>query len=215
MQTTNKLRYPHLDVVEYFGLTKYRIRVDELTAICPFLHNGRMERSPSFGINLCTGKWHCFGCGRSGGSLADLAFNIGIPIPEMYRTEPLDKQVGPVSSDIDITESDISRIIDYPENASELLYRRGINLGYDKCKEYSIGSTKEMDRIYFPLFHGEGNLIGWQERLINNANYRWITHTKNSFSSAILFGTHMINPKDNRLFVTESTTDAVKLFSWG
>ena len=50
-----------LQAVQYLGL-KYRRQGDQLTVSCPFHKDTR----PSMGIQLSTGRYHCFSCNRGG-----------------------------------------------------------------------------------------------------------------------------------------------------
>ena len=50
-------------VLNLLGLRITRKSGSEIFVSCPF----HAEKTPSLAVNLDTGKWHCFGCGKGGG----------------------------------------------------------------------------------------------------------------------------------------------------
>jgi hypothetical protein len=50
-------------VLNLLGLRIARKSGSEIFVSCPF----HAEKTPSLAVNLDTGKWHCFGCGKGGG----------------------------------------------------------------------------------------------------------------------------------------------------
>lgn len=61
--------YSQIDVekvLEYFSIRNIAVRGDEIQFSCPFPEHYRGDRNPSSSINTKDGRWHCFGCGRSG-----------------------------------------------------------------------------------------------------------------------------------------------------
>lgn len=83
-------------------------RGGEWVSSCPF----HADKNPSFGINLGSGKWHCFSCGRGGTSVLGLKADMeGVPFADAAReveggnvvrapSREIKKPLPPISEDI-------------------------------------------------------------------------------------------------------------------
>lgn len=210
------LQYDPDNLTEYFSLNKARQYDDELRCCCPFKHykpeKGQYyEKTPSFGINVETGKWNCFGCGVAGLSVSSLAWKLDMTPPPFARAL--------VDGSARKRENDF---VVYPGHLVALSQNVGIALDYFNSRDisipmvylwsYHIGASREGDVIYFPLFQRDKTLIGWVERR-NEGDLRWILAPDNLDKSLVLFGNTVVKSKVG--FLTESTTDVIKLRSWG
>jgi DNA primase len=114
-------------------------RGSEWVDSCPF----HTDRNPSFGINLDSGEWHCFACGRGGASLiglkADLAgVSFADAAREMrgaanVRPREIEKPLPP------IPESAVSSLVGAmnPKAYVWLEHERGI--GEATARRYELG----------------------------------------------------------------------------
>lgn len=141
---------------------EYKIRGDEATALCPSPQH--FDNSPSWSINLDTGKHHCFSCGF-GGSFQWLAqIVMGVRQPEAtawIKTRKI--RVGvekePASAPL-VTESDLYFAGPPPEWA---LSSRGLTA--EACAEVEVLFDEEKKLWVCPLRDPwTDRLIGWQTK---------------------------------------------------
>lgn len=66
---------PLASVLKHYGvkLTKPNHSNWSQPILCPFLHNGIQERTPSFGYNFVEDRFYCFGCQKKGRAVEFIA----------------------------------------------------------------------------------------------------------------------------------------------
>jgi DNA primase len=73
------------EVLDYYSIRNLREIGDEIQFSCPFPEHKRGDQNPSSSINTENGKWHCFGCGRSGSLVSFISEFEGIPYSQASR----------------------------------------------------------------------------------------------------------------------------------
>lgn len=165
-----------------------------ILCLCKFKHKGRKERNPSMGINLETGHFKCFACGKFG-TLKDLCNLENKATPSWIKIKQLPEieRVSFTTLDSLLINRDIAKMY---------LQGRGITT------DYPVGASKSCDSIYIPLFeHGE--FVAWLERVISKngqLHKEWIKQPRGFDFSSYLFG---FDIKDfyKTVFVFESSLD--------
>jgi hypothetical protein len=141
-----------------------RVKGDEMTALCP--SPDHLDSSPSWSINLDTGKHHCFSCGFGGSFQWLVQIMKGIRSGEATAWIKMQKvRIGIaeeplVVKEATVTESDLWPYIPPPfERRSE----RGISA--ESCDALEILWDKEKNRWVMVLRDPfTDRLIGWQTK---------------------------------------------------
>lgn len=141
-----------------------RIKGDEMTALCP--NPQHFDSSPSWSINMDTGKHHCFSCGFGGSFQWLVQIRRGIRSGEAMawiktrkiRIAVVDEPE--IVKDAPVREMDLWPFTEPPE---ERLQERGISA--ESCEALEILWNEEKNRWVFVLRDPwTDRLIGWQEK---------------------------------------------------
>lgn len=187
------------------------LKGSELHACCPFPHykpdRGRYyESNPSFAINILSGKYNCFSCGQKGVSIDDLAWELGLGLPDIERKFVVKEE----TKEIPEIPQRYKKLLSYNrDHAIKILERRKISP--ETIDLFGIGSNADGTKIYIPLTDKNGKLLGWQERDFAGEN-RWFTEPYGFKKSEYIFG---IEHALDDVVVVESTTDVLRLYSMG
>lgn len=211
--------YDAEQLVEFFKLKGKNgrppeVKGEELVSCCPFPHykpeRGKyFERNPSFAINLRSGKFNCFSCGKKGLTIEDLAWALGLPTPLVQKSFYLGEEKKPEKPEV---PQNYKEYIGYfKENAIEYFESRGISR--HTVEKFGIGSNRYKTKVFIPLCDKFGKLEGWQERSLEGGNGRWQTQPFGFVRSDYIFGLQFAREKGTIL--VESTTDALRLDSMG
>ncbi len=140
----------------YFELLEdRRVQGDNFNTFCPF-HSD--TKTPSFSVNITTGKWRCFGCHEKGNvfqfyvkkesvtmyqALIKLAAMCVPPVPIKNKSDkpPIDPKY---------LEQCISSLKNDREARKDLFEKKGIEK--DQVKEYQIGYDSYFKRYTFPVY---------------------------------------------------------------
>jgi DNA primase len=178
------------EILEYFSVRNIRPVGDEVQFSCPFPEHARGDRNPSSSINRKNGKWHCFGCGRSGTLISFVAeYEKVAPsqVTKWLRGE-YGLQARTLVSEFDsilntVSANYVERIL--PEQVLELfrvdwhrcyeaylskdlprrlsiLFERSFSP--DTLSFYNFGYDKRTNRITIPVRNLEGSLVGFKGR---------------------------------------------------
>jgi DNA primase len=174
---------------------------DEYTSLCPF----HKEEEPSFGLNLTTGGWNCFGC-KEHGNAFELLRRLGYPI--MY-------------SKYIIENSNFKRVkktkeffpVNLPPNGGESNYLLERGLHQDTLDKFGVYYSMFRGFI-IPLYVTElDNPIGWIERRqMGKMKYNY--QPKHIPISLILYGETILKDKD-RIFICEGALDVMYVTQLG
>lgn len=214
------MRFTEHELVVNFKLRNPKIIGENLMCRCPFdktNHVGGIDSHRSFGINMDTGQWNCYSCEMKGVSLRNLATKMrvlladdlmrkiisadGARLPD--RPDKVDKEFVAPRKKFD-WNPDFGR----HQEAFREVKHRGITL--ETIKRYKVG-IDDAGSLLFPCIDYEGRLRGWIAR-----NEQWPNRYAFMPSGVkryhLMFG--LVN-KLTRVYLTESTTDMLRLCSWG
>jgi hypothetical protein len=194
----------------------YRVSGDEATACCP--NPKHHDRSPSWSVNLDSGKHNCLSCGFCGPlvRLVRTLRNVGEDQAELYvrtrsssrlRGSP-DREEAPERDDRPrVTEASLALFTDPPRRELE---RRMIYA--DAAAQLGILWDADERAWILPFRDAAGKLHGWQaketrgKKLVRN-------HPTGIKKSEFLFGLHAADPGTGVL--VESPLDTARLRSAG
>jgi DNA primase len=187
-----------------------------LRACCPFPHvdqrtgKAKFEKSPSFGINLFTGSWNCFSCGKKGLSLKALGDRLGVSVPLLFRTSEASASSEPNRNLIE--EYDIDSISMNQDKAAKYLESRKINPKLASI--YSMGFDGNYKRVFLPIRNREGKMQAWMERnLDKKATVKALIKPDGVIKTKLIFGLYENRKKD--VILVESPFDTLKLNTFG
>ena len=170
---------------------------DWLMMCCPF----HIEDNPSFGINIYSGKYHCFACEEKGDSgTLFRKLEIECNIDDIDRTgfellgiyiKKIQEQIKVVNNKFKFQQIIIGNNIYY-----DYLTRRNIN--NETIKKLNIGFIKNnkiyKDRIVFPIYNDNGKKLLWYEgRSISENKKIKYYRPINSRSKECLYNLHNCN----------------------
>ncbi len=95
-------RLDYEQILNEYNVRHIRDIGDWIIFSCPFSEHKRGDKKPSAGINLESGGWNCFGCGRSGTIINFVAEYEGITLIE--ATEKLQESYGGLFGDYSLVE---------------------------------------------------------------------------------------------------------------
>lgn len=126
---------------------------------CPF-HD---ENNPSFSVNLDTGYWKCFSCGRGGG-IKKLLYALGIS----YDTSSLSLIGKKRKKKTNDDRIPISVLASY-----EFIPKRLVRSGFKRetLEFFNIGFDLNNRMITFPIFDKDSNLVGISGRRVSDTPY--------------------------------------------
>lgn len=157
------------------------------------------ERSASFGVNLETGKGHCFGCGYNPTLPELIAKTLQV---DAYQARKLANslELGFSSSDVRTSSQHtvLPTSVTLQGKGFDYLRERGLNeatiilnrLGYDD----------ERDAIVIPVCDAQGKIKGYSYRYLDHPHLRYKHEVK---YTDFLWGYHLIKTPPRYLYVTE------------
>ncbi len=202
-------------LIKLFDLKNTKKVPDEIRSSCPFakqLHDSGKDSHPSFGINLDTGKWHCFVCadrGTKGFNIIMLAERLKVKLPDelILATKPTLNRIRKNGSP-KIPQHLISLLTANPIFAWKYLKKRGISK--EAVKNSRVGRHKALGTLYFPDIDYKGILRGWVERN-EKWNYRYKVG-EGCNRRYLLFG---LRKPMKTCYLVEGPTDKLKLDTFG
>lgn len=207
------------DIVSAFGLRNSSFRGDEITCSCPFTENHpRGDRHPSFGINVESGLYHCFGCGASGNIVQlgerllglDHTAAIRLAYPDMTIEEALRAMNGEayrIKDGVRSVEADIGY---WCRQDRSYWYSRGLT--DDTIGKWRLGYDPACKRAVIPIYFG-GELVGWTKRRTEEWMQPKWQHSEGLVKSRILFG--MDDTIGDSCILVEAPLSAIKLDQHG
>lgn len=182
-----------VEVLEFYSLRNINETGDEVQFSCPFPEHSRGDQRPSSSINQENGKWHCFGCGRSGSIANFVAEYEGISVAVAMRwlrenyyqgsressaIEALTKIMSPKKKKIKtqvISEDNLNQFaVDWRKvehairqgNCPRNLTHpfRRYGLDYRTLEQFGIGFDQITQRITIPIRNADGRLVGFKGR---------------------------------------------------
>lgn len=222
-----------MDFVRKYSKYPERMRRvdDELMACCPMPWHP--EKRPSFGINLKTGQWNCFGCGAKGPDIESLVKKIlKISLEEAKSFTGSDRAISAEKILADI------RAIENQRNVEEVflshceLPKRAPDqtpiYDYFKSRGYDVAATQRImefygaylcdsgtyrGRIICPIFDVNRNPVYFTNRAIDEHPKKTLYPTR----AEARLGRHFLGEQwmyDNPILV-EGMFDVFKLFTFG
>lgn len=190
----------------------------ELKCRCP--NTSHEDAGPSFGFNLETQFYNCFGCGFKGRGVMGLFLKLGFDLPDWVKSAGVSQEQTGKSvlkpkneKSVIIRNSWLNFLTVNSEGAYRKLKVRGVTR--ETVKEFRIGYNDEHDILFFPCFDVKGNLTGWAERSDNWA-YRYRVMPQGVSKGNLLYGDWRIKEgKRNQVCVVEGPVDCIKLWQWG
>jgi len=178
---------------------------------CPF----HEDKNPSFGINVDTGSWNCFSCGRKGRDIKSLSKELNMPELEKYfsyhsysdLSNYVKNKLGNKKQE-NLTNG-FSYLIDYYKSnyTHEYLNSRGITL--DIAEKFNIGYDRENNALTFPVYTYDNKFLGFTYRYLEG-NFRY----KHEFNKSVtLYGSQFLTKYD--IILVEGNIDVLKAYSLG
>jgi DNA primase len=217
-----RIEFDIQDYLESKGLHKVRPVGDNVMACCPF-HD---ERSPSFGVNMETGVYNCFGCGAKGtvGHLVkvldkfDTVFDAETSLIQMYGRYAisLDDELTLEFSDDDVRQ-------DYwisEDNLDAYRFRhpylggRGIEESWQRF--FGIGYSKRHRAITIPWRDEISRLITIKFRGIVDKKFWYDPPLPPGLKAETLWGLDKVLKHGFRkLALTEAEIDGISVWQGG
>ncbi len=222
---------PVLQILDRFKIAAY-VDEDEAEFLCPF----HEENTPSCGMNIQTGMWHCFGCDRggsllkfvtlllSGDSENDKAAKLNAflviyragmnPIPELPEPDVV-RRNGP-QGEVEVLEQwkwfhkvNWERMGMTNPVASYLIEKRGFRRS--TLQAFDVRLTDGGDYpVVFPVFQN-GSMIGWVKRRIDGGKRKYLYN--DNFPGHTAMAYHKVN--DTPCVVVEGVLDYMKAAQFG
>jgi hypothetical protein len=222
-----------IDLMEKLGAVYARVHGKNVQADHCFLHG---NNSPTLGINIESGKWNCFSCGKKGNSVIELvAAAKKIHVEQAYswilETFPDVILDGKFSLKRKALRDDTRERYElseavmaaYDPSANEDIgYRASAYyLGIDKpmTDKLGLGYDRLNHRLIFPVRHEDGVLGGLIGRcLLKNIDkrFRWYNYDSEQFKkSEVIMGGELPVDKTKPLLIVEGPRDYCKIRSFG
>lgn len=208
-------------LVKDLKLGRNRMVGVNLMSVCP--NPTHEDRTPSFGLNIETFDYNCYGCGFKGSGLKSLFTKLLLPIPDWVAeldsrprfvskaAREMPARHGKIESAV--RDTWIPILTANPEAAAQYLAPRLIPT--ELVGQFRIGYNIRKDILFFPIFKRDGGLRGWVERSDNYAE-RYRVMPPGVARDTLLYGEWMVPAGEpNNLYVVEGPVDALKLWSWG
>ena len=220
------------DATDLFELVKEYApdlkKIGDNLAKCRCPNPKHEDNNPSFFIKLKEQTWCCYGChhepDENGRYQTDcISFLRWINNNEISFTDCVIELAK--RADIPIPNDKYQDSYDYNYNLAkkymndlnqeslDYLFYRGLNK--NDINNWMIGYKREENRIVFPLFDRNKNIIGFNRRLITketkglNRKYL-LPNTSELFKkSRYLYGLHNINKKVEYIIITEGVMDVI------
>lgn len=177
---------------------------NECVTICVF-HD---DSSPSFYINVKSGKFYCQAC-QKGGSLEYLAKHLKVPYdstPDL--TTLLEKLNTNPETKYTILSEKTLNLYKIPTNYWS---ERGINEA--TCRKFDLGYSIMDDAATIPIRDNYGNLVFVLKRYLNNPLKRYEI-PKEIKINQFLFGSWLIT-NEKKIAITEGAIDTLKCWQAG
>lgn len=194
----------------------------DIMASCPFHDDTR----PSFGVNIETGLYNCFGCGASG-TFAQLVqrlehfdtvydaeqylinmygkyiiFNPGEPLDLEFEEQPTQPYSIPRS------------ILDEYRLRHPYLTRRGIHELTQQA--FEVGYSDKHNAITIPWFDHQGNLLTVFMRSVNSKKFRYFPKMPKRIKVGSLWGLDKILKHDyKKVAIAEGPIDGISIWQEG
>ena len=206
------------EVLDLLGIEIEDIKGEEIFTLCPWHPRilGRLDHKVgSFSINMESFRCYCFVCG-GGGRLVDLIAEVrGEGVAEavrwMWRQQIsfLDPDQEKRKTDDRVAmdpEVEFGLFADVPDRKLEEKF-----LTREAVDHYQIRWKTGTGTWILPIHTPEGQLMGWQEKIPNDAPQN---RPKGLGKSNFLFGYHMLE-EDEPVTLVESPIDAARLRACG
>lgn len=209
----------------------YKVVGDWARFSCPF----HQENEPSFGVNLDTGGYNCFGCGVTG-SLVNLIEKLDLQITGLHETDTINrhllkKKMEALKDGIDGVEYHFKSSYEFKEltlkknrqslySKDMMRYIKKRRIGVKAIRKFKIGYMKGLNhpfknRLVIPVFDENGVLVWYEGRDITDKKKteKW-WRSFNSRSNKILFNLNNIHDY-NYVIIVEGIFDVIRLWSYG
>jgi DNA primase len=214
-----------LDVQDYLeskGLHKVRLVGENAMACCPF-HD---ERSPSFGVNIDTGVYNCFGCGARGtiGHLVkvldkfDTVYDAEDHLIQLYGRYSIS-----VDDELELKFDDETTKSAYYINDSILdeykfrhpyLGERGIEEAWQR--RFGIGYSKRHRAITIPWYDERHRLITVKFRSVTGKQFWYDPPLPSGVKAETLWSLDkVIHSKFTKVALTEAEIDGISVWQAG
>ena len=223
------------DVIDYLkSTTKYFRHINKkddtnIMVSCPF-HKDGQEQHPSMGITLKdtivngkvlkTGTSHCFTCGYSTGSFAELVGNIFGGDKAFGEQWLLEKYGGSLSDNeykLDLLSLDTVKKPKYLDESILQQYRYYHPYMYKRkltneiIQKFDIGFNPNTNSITFPIRDIKGGLIGISERNVENK----IFNLPHLVDKPVYLLYNVLQENYTEVYVCESQINALTLWTYG
>jgi DNA primase len=206
-------------VVNMLGLRNVSLRGDELSASCPFPENHHGgDANPSWGMNITTGLWSCFGCGEKGNLEQLIERVVGVDRLEAMRLAYGDLGLDEVQSlmsgeavasvaQMTPLQRDISS---WATNEHPYWHGRGFN--DETIGHWQLGYSPEMNRVTVPIWANR-EIVGWTaRRVVETDEPKW-RHSPGLSRQSLLFGAD--DADGDSCIVVEAPLSVVMLWQQG
>lgn len=207
----------------------------EISASCPFaaqLHDNASDRHPSWGINVATGKWHCFTC-REGGELPDLIEKLELPgilaANGLMVTPDFNTQVLQFQKKLSREDTSHTSPVDFWPLPNEFkLFEKGIHISLSRMyllsvgikrksiTQFGVGYDSKTHDIIYPIPDTEGYQVAWQRRRRGRdpSNLPRFQFPSGFTKGNYLYNLHRFSDNDD-VIIVEGIKAVIKLWQWG
>ncbi len=152
---------------------KVRISGDKLKGLCPFHH----ESDPSFSVDLKTGQWNCFGCGKKGNFITFWAMTKGYGDNDEGRKQAYKEILEKYGVEVKPKKKD-----EPPEPYTLRQYSEAKHLPIEWLTSVCQLSTERdnwsgVEWMKIPYLDESGNILTYRKRYGKKA-FRWNTGVK-------------------------------------
>lgn len=197
-------------------LQNVHFKGDNLMASCP--NPDHPDNKPSFGYNLVTHFYNCWGCGLKGRGLVSLYYKLEKKVPDWAREAKLkikpQRKIHSMGKEeaFEVSQDYIELVTQNNKAAQEKLLERGVPKAI--TKKFQIGYNPKKDVLFFPCFGKDGKLRGWTQRSDNYPS-RYKIQPDGISKGEMLFGEQHIPYGKNNVYLVEGPVDALKMWGWG
>lgn len=214
-----------IDIQEYLeskGLHKVRLVGDNVMACCPY----HEERNASFGVNVDTGAFNCFGCGAKGSfqllvkklDKFDTVFDA-----ETFLIQNYGKYAISLDEELTLTFGDDDEHQDYWIDEGSLVpYKfrhpylggRGIEEAWQRF--YEVGYSKRHQAITIPWRDESHRLITVKFRSVRTKQFWYDPPLPSGLKAETLWGlSQIIRAKPMAIALTEAEIDGISVSQGG
>lgn len=208
-------------VAEYskvLNLDAFDVKNGNIMSSCP--NPDHKDQKPSFGFDLNTHFFNCWGCGLKGKGVPSLLVKIGKdPFdwnPDWDLKSLPDRKINSLFVEAPkkvIDQRLIKLTTQNNDLAIEKLSKRGIEP--EVVKKFKIGYNPNRDILYFPIFNHSSELLGWVERSdLYPGRYKVMPEGVDK--GTLLYGSsHIDRLSENNVYLVEGPVDCLKMWGWG